>query len=224
MSMYMILVGGGNVGTQLAKKLISTGHEVLVIEKDPTQAQRLQRIIGESNVLIGDGCEVLTQKSAGFGRAEVVVAITGEDEDNLVICQMAKFLWNVKRVLARVNDPEHERLFQQLGIDETVSATAIIHSLLEQQISPDVVMPVGALQRGNIEVVEAVLSSRSPIVGKAVRDVSLPPGTNLIWILRNDQGLTVTGDTVLQADDTLMALVPRGHEEELHSLLKQPKN
>ena len=220
----MILVGGGNVGTQLAKKLISTGHEVLVIEKDPTQAQRLQRIIGESNVLIGDGCEVLTQKSAGFGRAEVVVAITGEDEDNLVICQMAKFLWNVKRVLARVNDPEHERLFQQLGIDETVSATAIIHSLLEQQISPDVVMPVGALQRGNIEVVEAVLSSRSPIVGKAVRDVSLPPGTNLIWILRNDQGLTVTGDTVLQADDTLMALVPRGHEEELHSLLKQPKN
>ncbi|MFQ3587381.1 MAG: NAD-binding protein [Fimbriimonadaceae bacterium] len=219
----MILVGGGNVGTQLAKKLISSGHEVLVIEKEPTQAQRLQRMIGEANVLIGDGCEVLTQKSAGFGRAEVVVAITGEDEDNLIICQMAKFLWNVKRALARVNNPEHERLFQELGIDETVSATAIIFSLLEQQISPDVVMPVGALQRGNIEVVEAVLSSRSPIVGKAVRDVPLPPGTNLVWILRNDQGLMVTGDTVLHADDTLMALVPRGHEEDLHQLLMPAK-
>lgn len=221
--MYMILVGGGNVGTQLAKKLISSGHEVLVIEKEPTQAQKLQRMIGEANVLIGDGCEVLTQKSAGFGRAEVVVAITGEDEDNLIICQMAKFLWNVKRVLARVNNPEHERLFQELGIDETVSATAIIYSLLEQQISPDVVMPVGALQRGNIEVVEAVLSSRSPIVGKSIREVALPPGTNLVWILRNDQGLMVTGDTVLQADDTLMALVPRGHEDELHQLLAPSK-
>lgn len=216
--MYMILVGGGNVGLHLAKKLLESDHEVLILERDPRHSQRLASLIGEENVMVGDGCEMMTQKDAGFGRADVVVAVTGEDEDNLVVCQMAKTVWSVDRVLARVNDPGHDEIFRQVGIDETVSATGIIYSLIEQQISPDVLLPVGALGRGNIEVVEVELGSRSPMVGKRVRDVPLPPQTNIVWILRNHQGLLVSGDTELLVHDLIVALVPREAADELRDM------
>lgn len=216
--MYLILVGGGNVGLQLAKRLKGRGDEVLLLEKNAKQAQRLAIMLGEDVVMLGDGCEVSTQKEAGFGRADTVVAITGEDEDNLVVCQMAKVVWNVKRVLARVNAPSHEEIFKQIGIDDTVSATGIIFSLLEQQISSDDVIPVGALAKGNIEVVETQLSSRSPIANRRVRELQLPAQTNLVWMLRDGQGFTVEGDTELRQGDTVVALVPREHAEELRAL------
>lgn len=221
--MYMIVVGGGNVGLHLAKKLVGRGDEVLLLEKDARQAQYLSSSLGEETVMLGDGCEISVQKEAGFGRADVVVAVTGEDEDNLVVCQMAKVVWNVDRVLARVNDPTHEKIFKEIGIDDTVSATSIIFSLLEQQISSDEVIPVGALAKGDLEIVEAFLSPRSPVVGKRVRDLNLPPKTNLIWILRNDQGIVVEGDTVMNSGDTLMALVPTDRAEELRAMLLQAK-
>lgn len=217
--MYIILVGGGNVGLQLAKRLISGGHEVLMIERDARQGQRLATLLGAENVLVGDGCEMSTQKDAGFKRADVVVAVTGEDEDNLVVCQMAKVFWNVDRVLARVNDPAHEAIFEQVGIDETVSATAIIHALIEQQISPDCVVPVGALDRGDLEIVEVEIGPRSPVLHKRIRDVRLPSQTNIIWLLRDDQGLAVTGDTEILAHDIMVAVLPRTHADELRSLL-----
>jgi trk system potassium uptake protein TrkA len=217
--MYMILVGGGNVGLQLAKRLLSRGHEVLVVEREPRQSTRLCSLIGDENVFLGDGCEMMTQKECGFGRADVVVAITGEDEDNLVICQMAKVVWNVDRVVARVNDPSHEVIFAEIGIDDTVSATGIIYSLIEQQITPDVMLPVGALNRGDIEVVEVQLSSRSPVVNRPIREIQLPPQTMIVWLLREDHGLMVTGDTVLQVRDTIVALVPRSSAEALREIL-----
>lgn len=217
--MYMILVGGGNVGLYLAKRLIANEHEVLILERDPRQAHRLSSLIGAENVMVGDGCEMLTQKDAGFERADVVVAVTGEDEDNLVVCQMAKVVWKVKRVLARVNDPTHEDIFAQIGIDETVSATAIIHSLIEQQISPDVMLPVGALARGNLEVVEVELGPRSPVIHRRVRDLALPPHTNIVYLLRGDQGLPVHGDTELLPEDMLVALVSREDAPQLRELL-----
>jgi trk system potassium uptake protein len=222
--MYMIVVGGGNVGLNLAKRLIAGEHEVLLMEKTSTQAQRLSALLGEEHVMLGDGCEMAVQKAAGFGRADVVIAVTGEDEDNLVVCQMAKEVWNVDRVLARVNDPSHEEVFKQIGIDDTVSATGIIHALLEQQIMPDVVLPIGALGKGDVEVVEVQLSGRSPVVNKMVREVQLPEGTNIVWILRGEQGLTVTGDTRLQAGDTIVALISRDRAEELHNLLVPAKH
>jgi trk system potassium uptake protein TrkA len=221
--MYMILVGGGNVGINLAKRLKHQGHELLVLEKDSRQAERIAALIGEENVMVGDGCEMITQKDAGFGRADVVVAVTGEDEDNLVICQMAKEVWNVERVLARVNDPDHEEIFRKIGIHETVSATGIIFALLEQQISPDVILPIGALARGNLEVVEVELGSRSPAVGRRVRDLVMPQQTNLIWVLRGDQGLAVSGDTELMQGDMVVAVVPRDHADELRDTFVAPR-
>jgi trk system potassium uptake protein TrkA len=165
----------------------------------------------------------MTQRDTGFARADVVVAVTGEDEDNMVVCQMAKAVWEVDRVLARVNDPDHEELFRKIGIDETVSATSIIYSLLEQQISPDTLMPVGALGRGNFEVVEVELSTRSPVVDRRVRDLQLPPKTNFVWLLRGGDGVGVDGDTLLQAGDTVVALVPRDHATDLRGLLAATK-
>ena len=221
--MYMIIVGGGNVGYNLGKRLLDSGHEVLLLERDASQVGRLSTLLSESNVMLGDGCEMLTQKDAGFARADVVVAVTGEDEDNLVICQMAKTVWDVNRVLARVNDPSHNDIFQKLGIDDTVSATAIIFALLEQQISPDVMLPIGALARGNIEVIEVELGPRSPVINKRVRDLPLPPQTNFVYIIRDDQGIQVDGDTVLHANDMLVALVSYDHAEDLKQMLSTVK-
>jgi trk system potassium uptake protein TrkA len=194
------------------------------MEKDGSQIPRLNYMLGEERVFAGDGCEVSVQKAAGFNRADIVVAVTGEDEDNLVICQMAKIVWGVDRVVARVNDPSHEEIFKEIGIDETVSATAIIFNLLEQQISYDEMIPVGALARGNIEVVEANLSTRSPVIGKRVRELRLPPQTNFVWLLRDDQGFVVDGDTELREADTLVALVPRDAAQALRQLLSPERS
>ena len=217
--MYLVLVGGGHVGLQLAKRLIARQHEVLILEKDSRQAQRLSNVLGDEYVMHGDGCELHTQKAAGFNRADVVVAVTGEDEDNLVVCQLAKEEWNVERVLARVNDPSHEEIFREIGIDHTVSATGIIFQLLEQQLQGDDIVPVGALNKGDLEIVESLLSNRSPLVGKRVADVALPPGTFIVYLLRDNQGRTVDGSTELLAGDTVVALVPTKNAEDLRSVL-----
>lgn len=221
--MYLIIVGGGNVGMHLAKKLLAHNHEVLVLEKSASQAQRLSSSLGDEAVFLGDGCEVSVQKKVGFGRADVVVAVTGEDEDNMVVCQMAKTFWHVGRVVARVNDPSHSEFFKKIGIDEVVSATSIIFSLVEQHISVDEMIPVGALNRGNIEIVEAHLSHRSPAVGKRVRDLNLPASTNIVYVLRGDQGVLVSGETMFEENDTIVALVPMTSAEALMQLLSPPK-
>ena len=206
--MYMILVGGGNVGIQLAKRLIARGDEVLLIEKDPAIAVKLANLLGDECVMHGDGCELYTQREAGFNRADVVVAVTGEDEDNFVVCQLAKEVWHTDRVLARVNDPSHEEIFREIGIDETVSATGIIYNLLVQQIATDDLVPVAALHRGNVEIVESILTSRSPLVDKAVSELDLPPGSFIVYVVRDGQGMQVLPETVLKVDDMLVALVP----------------
>lgn len=218
--MYLILVGGGNVGMQLAKRLIGRNHEVLILEKDSRQAQRLSNVLGDQYVMHGDGCELHTQRAAGFSRADVVVAVTGEDEDNLVVCQLAKEEWQVEKVLARVNDPSHEDIFREIGIDHTVSATGIIFNLLEQQLEGDNLVPVGAIHRGEVEVVECSLSNRSSWVGKRVSEITLPPGTYLVYLLRENQGMSVDGSTLLQAGDLVVSLVPTHRAEELRKCMQ----
>lgn len=217
--MYIILVGAGNVGVQLAKRFIARGHEVLLMEKDSTQARKLGALLGDEHVVHADGCDIVLQKENGFGRADVVVAVTGEDEDNLIVCQLAKSVWGVNRVLARVNDPTHEDIFRDLGIDDTVSATSIIFNLIDQQLAANELIPIGALHRGNVEVVESILSTRSPLIGKAVRELQLPPGTFLVFLMRDGVGSQVNGDTVLAPNDMLVALVPVSQADELRKVL-----
>lgn len=218
--MYLIIVGGGNVGLQLAKRLLQNGHEVLVVERDAQTANRIATQIGEENVTLGDGCEMATQQDCGFGRADVVIAVTGEDEDNLIVCQMAKTVWSVKRALARINDPSHEEIFKQVGIDETVSATGIIYSMLEQQITPDVLIPVGTLARGDHEVVEVELGPRSKAVGRRRQELNLPAGAHIVWVYQEHAGgRPVDEQTIFAAGDTLVAIVPRAAAETVRRLL-----
>src|SRR5437867_8317862 len=168
--LYVIVVGGGKVGFYLTRTLLDTGYEVVLLEKDREQYHSLVEQLGEV-VIHGDGCVVPKLLEVGVNRADIVVAVTGEDEDNLVICQMAKLRFKVNRVIARVNNPENEVIFHSLGVHETVNGTAVLYHLIEQEVETDAVVPLAALRRGNIEIVEANLSRHSPVIGKEIQDI-----------------------------------------------------
>ncbi|MGC8666604.1 MAG: NAD-binding protein [Chthonomonadales bacterium] len=215
--MYIIIVGGGSVGYYLARTLVKTSHEVLLMERDRARHKRLAEELGEV-VMQGDGCEVRIMEEAGGARADAVVAVTGDDEDNLVICQMAKLKFCVPRTIARINNPRNEELFHRLGIDATVSSTKIIYNLIEQEIETGEVIPLAALKRGNIEIVEIEVGPKSPVLNKQVRDVPLPAGALIISIIRHDQAMIPAGDTRYEEGDSLIALVNADKEHELRDI------
>lgn len=214
--MYVIVVGAGKVGYYLSKRLMNEGHEVLLMEKDRRRAALVTEELGDI-VMQGDGCEIRVMAEAGFGRADVIVAVTGDDEDNLVICQMAKRQFNVPRTLARVNNPVNEPLFMQLGIDTTVSSTAIIYNLIDQQIEPGQVIPLGLLKKGNIEVVAISVSERSPVLGKMIQDLALPANTLIISVVRGENAELPRPDTRIEAGDSIVALASADTEPLLRS-------
>jgi trk system potassium uptake protein TrkA len=217
--MYVIVVGAGKVGYYLSKQLIAEGHEVLLMEKDRRRQAMLAEELGEV-VAQGDGCEIRIMTEAGFGRADVIVAVTGDDEDNLVICQMAKKKFGAPRTVARVNNPANQDLFQKLGIDTTVSSTQIIFNLLEQQIESGEVIPVGALRNGNIEVVAVGVTVRTPVLGRSLKDLDI--GTALvISIIRNDQAQLPQPDTKLEVGDQVIAMVNAAEEAKLRRLFAE---
>ena len=215
--MYVIVVGGGKVGYYLTKQLLTEGHEVLLLEKDRRRQAMLSEQLGEV-VVQGDGCEVRIMTEAGFGRADVIVAVTGDDEDNLVICQMAKKKFQAPRTVARVNDPANRTLFEKLGIDTTVSSTQIIFNLLEQQIEPGEIIPLGALRNGNIEVVAVNVSERSPVLNRNVRDLPLPGNALIISVVRSEHALLPQGDIRFEAGDTVIAMVVADEEPQLRRI------
>ena len=209
--MYIIIGGGGQVGYYLAKGLLEQGHEVLVLEKDPRRYKQLVEQLGTSNVGRGDACEARVLADFGSARADIVIAVTGDDEDNLVICQMAKRKFNVRRVIARINNPKNEETFQMLGIDETVSSTKLIYSIIEQEVEIADVIPLTALRRGNLEVVELALPPGAAAVNKKVRDLALPRGVTLGFLVRGETAEVIHGDTVLRQGDSIVAITPSTH-------------
>jgi trk system potassium uptake protein TrkA len=218
--MYVIVVGGGKVGYYLTKQLLTEGHEVLLLEKDRRRQATLAEQLGEV-VVQGDGCEVRIMSEAGFGRADVIVAVTGDDEDNLVICQMAKKKFQAPRTVARVNDPANLQLFEKLGIDTTVSSTQIIFNLLDQQIEPGEIIPLGALKNGNIEVVAINVSERSPVLGQNVKELPLPGNALIISVVRHENAMLPQGDVRFEADDTVIAMVATQEEPQLRRIFTE---
>jgi trk/ktr system potassium uptake protein len=205
--MYVIVGGGGKVGYYLTKALRAAGQEVTIIEKERRRFVILQEEFGDC-ALLGDACEVRTLDSAGAVRADLVAAVTGDDEDNLVMCQMAKRKFNVKRVIARINNPKNEVTFRLLGIDETVSSTTLIYSLIEQEVEVADVIPLTALRRGNLELVEVAVPQDSPAANKRVRDLPLPRGCTLGILVRGEAAEVIQPDTVLRPGDDLVAIIP----------------
>lgn len=215
--MYVIVIGAGKVGYYLAKALVQEGHEVLVMEKDRKVADLVAEDLGEL-VINADGCEIRSMAEAGMGRANVVVAATGDDEDNLVICQMAKRQFGVPRTIARVNDPKNEELFKELGIDQTVSSTRIIFNMIEQQIETGQVIPLAALKKGEIEVVEADITSGSPVDGVRIGQMDLPPNTLIISVIREGHAILPHADTKLRQGDSVIAMIKAEREKELRAV------
>ena len=215
--MYIIIGGGGDVGYYLTRNLLGHGHEVLLLEKSASRQQLLSEDLGES-VIHGDACEARTMEEAGARRADVVIAVTGEDEDNLVICQMAKKHFNVARTIARLNNPKHELLFQKLGIDVTVSPTKAILSLIQSELPGSHFINLVTLKRAGLEIVEMTLPPTSPVVGRRLSQVNLPRRCNLALIIRGTEPIFPDGETVLQANDDVYALVTREAEEELRKV------
>jgi trk system potassium uptake protein TrkA len=216
--MYVIVVGGGKVGYYLTKALLDAGHEVVLIERNPKRFELLEEAFGEVAVL-GDGCDVRTMLSVGVKRADVVAAVTGDDEDNLVICQLARQRFSVPRVIARINNPKNEEIFRLLGIHETVSSTRVLYHLIEEELGAEQLMPLSTLRRGNLTLFEVKISEGSPAAGKAVSALNLPPDTLLVAVLRGEQALVASGSTVLLGGDTVIALSTPDHVHALQELL-----
>jgi trk system potassium uptake protein TrkA len=216
--MYIILVGGGKVGYYLTKTLINEGYEVFLIEKNPIKCHTYSERFG-SVIMQGDGAEAATLAAAGAARADVVIAVTGEDEDNLVICQMAKEKFHVGRTIARVNNPKNEELFRRLGIDVTVSQTNVILSLIEQQIPDLPFVHLMSLRHADLAIVEAKVAEHSPILDQPIERIQFPPEVIVTAILRKGGLIIPTGQTVIRAGDELICVTKREREEALQDLL-----
>jgi trk system potassium uptake protein TrkA len=211
--MYIIVAGGGMVGYYLTTALRAAGQEVTLIEKMRRRFDLLQEEFGDV-AFLGDACEVRTLDQAGAARADLVAAVTGDDEDNLVICQMAKRKFKVKRVIARINNPKNEVTFQMLGIDETVSSTKLIYSLIEQEVEVADVIPLSALRKGHLELVEVALTEHSPSANRRVRELTLPESCTLAILVRGNNAEIINGDSVLRAGDIIVAITPSAQVQE----------
>jgi len=219
--MYVIVVGAGKVGYHLTRTLLSEGHEVTLIEKDPAHAAALASDFGET-IVTGDGCEVRVMQDVGMARAGVVVAVTGHDEDNIVICQMAQRHFHVPRQIARVNNPKNEPIFHLLGVTETVASTRIIYSLIEQEVDSGEALFLTALKRGKIEIVAVDLPAGSPGAHHMVKDIHLAGDCVLAAIIRDDHILLPSGTTVLEPGDTVIAVSSPEDQHVLREALLGP--
>ncbi len=218
--MYIIVVGGGRVGYYLVKALIDEGHEVLVIEKDDALCEIINDEMG-SICIRGDGCEASFLAEVGTERADMLVAVTGDDEDNLVSCQVAKHKFNVPRTVARIRNPQNEFLFKALGVDVTISSTNIILESIETEVPTHPMTHLLAFEDSGQEIVVVRISSESTTVGKSVRDLALPKKSKLALVIREGGKTRVpTLNTVLRAGDRIIALTTPESEEELRANLR----
>jgi trk system potassium uptake protein TrkA len=216
--MYILIGGGGQVGYYLTKGLLQQGHEVLLLEKDGRRAEQLREELGTS-VTRGDACEARVMNEVGVGRADLVIAVTGDDEDNLVICQMAKKRFEVPKTIARVNNPRNDDLFVRLGIDVTVSPTRTILHMIEAEIPHHTIVPLMTLTRAGLSLVELTVPPDSPAAGNTLQALNLPPSVNIALVVRGDQNITPSGDTVIEPEDRIFALVTQEGEAALREAI-----
>jgi trk system potassium uptake protein len=218
--MYILVIGGGKVGYHLSKALLDEGHEVLVIEKDRSRIEFICSELG-SICMHGDGCEAATQAEAGAARADMLIAVTGDDGDNLVACQVAKHRYKVPRTIARTTNPKNEALFRLLGVDVTINSTNVIMENIQQEVPTHVLTHLFTIQDRGVEIVEVKIPSDSESVGKRIRDIVLPTGSLIMLILRREQTpFLAAPDTIIQIGDQIIALTPTNSEEQLKAALR----
>lgn len=214
--MNILIVGGGKVGTNLANMLDAQGHVVTLIEMNDAVFNRLQRTTPQAQRVLGDGCKPQVLLDAGVQSADAVVAVTGDDEDNLVVAQLAKHEYGVDRVIARVNNPKNEWLFTpKMGVDVAISHAALLARIIHEELSMGDLVPLLKLQRGQISLAEVTVPADAQAVGQRVDALELPNDCVLATLLRDDQVLIPRGDTMVQPGDKIIALVRTEQQAEL---------
>ena len=218
--MYIIVIGGGRVGYYLTRALLDEGHEVLVVEKEANICEAINDELG-SVCLRGDGCEAATLAEIGTDRADMLIAVTGEDPDNLVACQVAKHKFNVPRTITRIRNPQNKILFKKLGIDVTISSTDVILENIETEVPTHPLTHLLAIEDKGVEIVAVKIPPESTSVGKSVRQLSLPQGSRLALVIRQEGKHRVpTLNTILRAGDQIIALTTPESEEALRTALR----
>lgn len=217
--MYVIVVGGGKVGYYLTKSLLERGEEVLLIEREPRRYAVLREELAAA-VMLGDGSEVMTMLQAGMDRASTVVAVTGDDEDNLVICQVAKHRFHVPRTIARINNPRNKNIFGRLGIDVTVSSTEVILAQIEQVIPTESLVHLLTLRNVGVSFVEIEVPKDSPALGRPLKALGIPDDSILPLLIRGGaQAIIPYGETILEAGDQVIAVTSEASEARLRRIL-----
>lgn len=214
--MFVIIVGGGQTGSQLAIQLIHAGHKVKVIEDRPVVLERLQAELPSDSVVAGDGSSPSVLEKAGIEQANVLAAVTGEDESNLVITTLGRFEFNVPRIIARVNNPKNAWLFDtEMGVDVALNQADILAKLILEEMSLGDMMTLLKLRKGEFSIVEEKVHPTSQAAGKRLADIDLPPDCVFVAILRKGQMIIPHGDTLLLPVDEVIAL---GHTTQLGKL------
>ncbi len=217
--MYVLVAGGGKVGANLTRSLIRLGHEVTLIEQRRDRYAQLEQEF-QHQILNGDATELFVLEQAGVKRPpDLVVAATGDVEDNIVICQLARDKYGVPKVIARVNDPRNQAHFDLLGISPTVSATSNILALVEHEVPEHELIHLLELRKENLEIVEVQIDKDSPSAGKEIERLGLPEGAQLISVMRNGQAQIASGTTRLEPGDQVLAILQPGKEDELRRVL-----
>ena len=210
--MYAVIVGAGKVGWNLARELLDRDNEVTLIEQNRERYLVVEQEL-EHAVQYGDATELWVLERAGIQRADLVVAVTGDDEDNMLVCQVAKEKYVCDRVIARVNNPRNVQHFKLLGIQPVVSATDLILRLIEHEVPAYGKVQLLALEEEQLEIVEFEVADTAPVAGMKVADVSLPEGSLIISVLRSGQGFVPKPDTVIEAGDEVLLILDPGLEE-----------
>jgi len=216
--MFVLIVGGGKVGLNVARSLDHLGHECILVEQRSSRYELLKPELGD-RLFLGDGCEMWVLEQAGITRADLVVAVTGDDEDNVVIALLARHEYGVKKVIARVNNPRNQPTFDLFDIDATICASTLLISMIQHELPSHLFVPLLSLKHENVEVVEIEVTDDSPAAQLTVGDIRLPEGVLLAAILRDGDAVLARGEEVLTAGDHLLCLLPPGKEKSLIRVL-----
>jgi len=219
--MFIVIVGCGKVGVNTARSLLHLGHEVIVVEQRKSRYDLLLEELGD-NIMLGDGTEIWVLEKAGIGRADLVVAVTGDDEDNIIISQIARLKYGAPKVVARVNNPFNQPTFDVLGIDATICAATNMLRLIMHELPAHKFVPLLTLKRENIEVIELEVGETSPLANRRISEITLPEGALLSAILRDGEALLPSQAVDIRPDDYLICLLQPGLEQELiHAALPE---
>jgi trk system potassium uptake protein TrkA len=221
--MFVIIVGGGKTGSQLAAQLLEGGHQVRLIEARASVLERLADEMPQGIVMSGDGSSPSVLEAAGIDHANVLAAVTGDDEANLVITTLGRFEFHVPRIIARINNPKNAWLFtDQMGVDVALSQSDILARLIAEEMSLGDMMTLLKLRRGEYSIVEEKVHPEAVVTGKTLRDIELPPECVFVAVLRKGRLIVPKGDTTLQPVDEVIALVHGSQLAALAALLGPP--